>query len=285
MPRLGKTSIFENTGVLKNKKNSRTLQDATECDPTADADPATGILQCGTSGLFCVPSETSTLGGLCTTYGEYFDYQFDLLCTDEAYNCDCSGLNITARSGTFNCTPAFCTDDNCDFCISAELTSVIEGYSTPSKSECTTLLVPYEQSYCYTVFLNSTCEISIGGITCNSCEYSTYDCTTFDCSNTGDKGQKGNLCTDSLLPVLEEFNMIVNDDDFEPAIATCKDILSPKDSGAAGEGSAGAAGLTEEDKLGQGSAGDGAAGLSGKIGSILAASTFATIMVVGYLIA
>jgi hypothetical protein len=98
------------------------------------------------------------------------------------------------------------------------------------------------------------------------------DCnTTFDCTNTGDKGQKGSMCTDRPLPVLEEFNMDVNDDedDFEPVIATCKDVLSPKESGAAG-------GL---------SAGDGAAGLSGKMGSILAASTFATIMVVGYLIA
>jgi hypothetical protein len=58
--------------------------------------------------------------------------------------------------------------------------------------------------------------------------------------------------------------MILNEDDFEPAIATCKDVLSPKESGA---GSAGAAAM------------------SGKMGSILAASTFATIMVVGCLIA
>jgi hypothetical protein len=305
MPRLGQTDSGienKNTGVLKNKnKKSRTLQANTECDPTADVfDADTGILQeCGGAyDLICVPQETSTMGGLCIPVDEYradlsnqltdaltemvASSLFAVHCMDDG-DCGCtSDLDVTAGSGTVECTKSFCVDGtDCELCASKTQTFVFEGNTITKASVCGTVLQPYEQSYCYTIVYavedttTTTCEMSIGGRTCASCDYST-DCTTFDCTNTVPEGQEGNTCTDFLLPILEEIDTLVINNDgemFDPDTAMCEHVLVSNVLVSMTPGSAAAAAAA-------------APGWSGKIvGSLLVASvTLATIMVVRYLI-
>jgi hypothetical protein len=271
-------SMPRHTGVLKNKnkdENRRTLQAGADCDPTAAlVDVDTGILQFGTSDLICV-SDDASMGGVCTSFTDYADdlsdalidglagFIFAALCGGLG-DCDCQEFDLTAGAGIIKCTSAMCEDESCNLCASREQTLVLEGNTTIKSSVCGKVFEPYEQSYCYNVMYDtedrsaSTCEINIGGTPCTSCVYDTTKCSTFDCTNTVDEAQAGNMCTDTPLPIQKEIDTIVNDANFNPApaAATCEDVL--------GRGSSAAAGA------------------AGSL--LLVASTFASMVVVGYLI-
>jgi hypothetical protein len=130
----------------------------------------------------------------------------------------------------------------------------VEENAILSSVSCGRVIKPYEQSYCYNVAYDqedasaSTCEITVGDETCISCDYVYDGCTAFDCTNTVGNAIAGDFCIDYPLPIVNEIDDIVDDPSFNPDDAKC----------------------------------DGAAGL---IGKYLAASTFATMVVVGYLIA
>jgi hypothetical protein len=311
--RLGKADLFENARVLKNKnKNRRTLQEGAECDPTGDAiDLDTGVLRCGTVDLICIPSDatiptagvctsfggglegdecdptadaidmdtgvfqcgfglsctpndTSTMGGTCDGLGngigdglDGFDglgdalngFIFAALCNGNYDSCDCSEFDLTFGTGAINCEFCISTDD-----LSATNVQTInvEENAILSSFSCGTVTKPYEQSYCYNVVYDqedasaSTCEVTVGDDTCTSCVYD-LECTTFDCTNTVGNAIAGDFCDDYPLPIINEIDGIVDDPNFNPDDAKC----------------------------------DGAAGL---IGKYLAASTFATMVVIGYFI-
>jgi hypothetical protein len=134
-PRLGKTNLFETTGVLKNNNKEpnrgRTLQAAgAACDPTAPRiNVDTGILQCGNADLTCVEQEDinnpSNMGGICTSStGDADDlsdglingvagFIFAALCSlgaDVGYSCDCQEFDLAAGAGTIKCKFAMCED-------------------------------------------------------------------------------------------------------------------------------------------------------------------------------
>jgi hypothetical protein len=255
MPRPGITSLFENTGVLKNKninKNFRTLEAGDECDPNdSPIDLDTGILQCGSIGLICTPNDSSTMGGTCDGDGQ--DDGLDalflaLVCTVANEYCDCKEFDSTAGTGKIECYYCIAPED---IKASYRLTLVVEENDIIASSVCGYIHEPYKQSYCYNTEYDqqdraaSKCEITVGQDTCTSCDYDIL-CTTFDCTNTVGNAIAGDFCDDHPLPIIGEIEKIVTDPNFDPEDAVC-----------------------------------GAAGL---IGRLLAASTFAT-MVVGYLIA
>ena len=245
--RQGKTDLFENTGVLTNK-NHRTLEEGDECDPTAPSiETDTGILQCGGDELSCTEDVTSAMGGVCT----YIPYDFGFASFCYVPSCDCNEFDEDTETGTIKCE--ICNSSNNLSGSIVQTIVAVEGLPI-SRSSCGTISEPYEQSYCYNVEYDleesmGTCEIAIGNQTCASCVFDNdSDCgTTFDCTNA-DNGQAGESCNDFPLPILEELDIVLNNPNFDPADGRC----------------------------------DGAAGLRG---NILAASTFLTTMVVGYLIA
>jgi hypothetical protein len=283
MPRPGKRSLFENAQVLKNKSH-RTLVEGTECDPIADTvNLDIGIIQSGTVDLICTEVSTSTTPGVCISIGgEHGDGQDDTQVSYFAYlcerdPCDCSEFDLNAGTGTIACAYCIYIDDNS---IKVEGALSFEEDAALFRSNCVTVTKPYEQSYCYNTTFNqedraaSTCEITIGDEPCTSCDYADPVCTAFDCTNTVDHAQAGNICDDPILPIVNHIRDIRGDNFDMVRDAVCKETNSPSSSPSSTDASSSSSPISSP-----------CAGYSRRAPiKYLAAFTLAT-MVVGYLIA
>eukprot|EP00934_Nitzschia_sp_Nitz4_P007210 Nitzschia sp. Nitz4//scaffold54_size114964//63917//65376//NITZ4_003854-RA/size114964-augustus-gene-0.6-mRNA-1//1//CDS//3329554360//7200//frame0 len=156
--RQGKEGVKRNRSAMKLRAKKIMGATGAECKPDV------GVLSCG-MGMYCQSDDASSLGGVCAplsmggrkledlgnlTLGDYF-------CVDYAvyYDCDCTAWDADAGSGDFTFTV------------------------------CYDYTAPYEQQYCFTASSDGSCEISLDGEACTSCEIDDNYCMTFDCENVG----------------------------------------------------------------------------------------------------
>lgn len=106
-------------GVLRNDRVADNKKKPVECVPkiSEEDEPDVGILSCGTNH-YCVESEESLLGGVCTEYGtnvhrflEDFNVTDGSICDPtsedylggEDYDCNCTNFDLVTRTGSYEC--------------------------------------------------------------------------------------------------------------------------------------------------------------------------------------
>jgi hypothetical protein len=223
-------------GFSMSSPNNKILQKSkpSECVPRdSDASiPDEGILSCG-PGQYCIESAGSGLGGFCFKSPELdqralqenytiIDYLLGLCTLDgENPNVTCSVCegDPTTYTGALDCSslsrcaafPGLCDNGTttADFCVGSSLGATISAPYIYTITNCTSLETPFQLAYCigYNVNVDAvSCDVSINGVTCNSCEtsydmYGQTSCVVFDCENT-ELQASGSTCGYSFFVAL-----------------------------------------------------------------------------------
>jgi len=226
---LGKKCIKE-AAASKSLKNVHENEVKVECDPKSNSVDV-GILSCG-ANRYCVESDDSALGGICSSVdigGDHLqrklqenetiiDVISELCAGSENFTCDACAIDAAAYTATSKCTytsycypiPGLCDDGKTyDFCGTDVLEIQVTGQDIYNYRTCLSLTKPLSFNYCDTFIRNGedfTCDLEINGVACTSCElyYNpvTGDaCQVFDCTNT-DLGTSGSTCSISFLQAI-----------------------------------------------------------------------------------
>jgi hypothetical protein len=214
-------------------KQFQVAKEAVECDPTANGADV-GILSCG-ADQYCAESDMSSLGGFCTTnpsdesFGHrnlqnqtFLDYLSGICASEETspnLSCETCEIDAAAYTASVKCTyTSYCAAINglCgdgktyDFCGVDNRTVDVTGPGLYTYGKCFSMTTPLEFTYCDSFTQSGpedfSCDVSINGVTCNSCELyynpSTGGlCQGFNCENT-DLGTSGSTCSVSFVQAL-----------------------------------------------------------------------------------
>eukprot|EP00934_Nitzschia_sp_Nitz4_P007491 Nitzschia sp. Nitz4//scaffold54_size114964//66735//68184//NITZ4_003855-RA/size114964-augustus-gene-0.50-mRNA-1//1//CDS//3329554363//7481//frame0 len=175
----------------------------------AECKPDVGVLSCG-MGMYCKSDDSSSLGGVCAPLSmggrkledSYADY-FCVAYADD-FDCDCSAWDATSSSGYLSCDvfSGYCFEGCPNICLDAGGTYTSDGENW-EYTTCLDFTAPYEQHYCQTAKSDGTCEITLDGEACTSCEM-VSECGSFDCENVG--MGSGSFCDDdSPVPPIFQY--------------------------------------------------------------------------------
>lgn len=193
------------------ERTVQNLEDPKQCSLIKDTDQGAdvGILNCG-EGYICIASEESRLGGACKPDPSISQFSRHLqtieTCNpnnpDEFFTdpltCDCTGINLDSRTGSFSCTEIdtdlFNTFPECSNLRGDLLYDyTFENDYLSKGSVCYTIKEPVSESACfsydYTVY-PPACSIEFNGQPCQSCEFVDEDFYKIDCRNV-EKGPYG----------------------------------------------------------------------------------------------
>jgi hypothetical protein len=229
---LAKKFANDKDNMLKNANPPKV-----ECDPhhhTEAHHPDEGILACGGMFQYCQESDESSLGGFCalssdedhsralqtSSTGTALD-AVNLVCNldENSPNVECSVCTAdeATYTGEFDCiytsecleVPGLCDDRTISFCGTDQLSGKVDGEDYYHRQSCFDMTEPTAFAYCDSLTIRGedlTCEQSINGVTCNSCELAINPqtgevCQYFDCTNT-DFGIEGNDCRITFLEAI-----------------------------------------------------------------------------------
>eukprot|EP00934_Nitzschia_sp_Nitz4_P008012 Nitzschia sp. Nitz4//scaffold16_size188269//186247//187773//NITZ4_001823-RA/size188269-augustus-gene-0.85-mRNA-1//1//CDS//3329538613//8002//frame0 len=120
-------------------------------------------------------------------------------------SCDCSGWDPYTATGNVSCTiySNYCLYYCSDSCLDFTLNYSTDGTEWQYTS-CQEFHSPYEQQFCFQMYGDLSCTLTLDGTQCTSCERLTYSyCVDFDCGNVG--LSSGNACYDYLYaPIVEQ---------------------------------------------------------------------------------
>ncbi len=206
------TNQSSTLGLMKSHRKRHGLKNIKKAPPvTALANvecklmtsPDTGILSCR-KGQDCVPSNSSSLGGLCLESASprrlYQSTIYYGLCNPDSenymyYECDCSGYDLTTGTGVIVC-PAF--EDYClgelysgcdEICATRNVSYSFTNFTAPGYKLCGETVAPNTQKVCLEKYFETDlCALTFNDQPCASCTSSLVDgylYFSFDCTNTG----------------------------------------------------------------------------------------------------
>ncbi|KAG7362241.1 hypothetical protein IV203_025907 [Nitzschia inconspicua] len=137
---------------------------------------------------------------------------------DKSFQCDTCTIRHTDYMAEFDCSygsecyslGSLCNSTQVEFCQSHSLEGTLLGQHDFQFKACYTITKPQDFSYCITYNYypetdqDTSCEIEIDGVICNSCTLIFQDpitgdwCREFDCDNTP-LGKSASICDYSIL--------------------------------------------------------------------------------------